>query len=318
MSKLYRIFYPLCCLLLCLGATCQAQAPARQLQPLPNGASMAYTEAGRGKETLILIHGLGGNQKHWQQNLPGLGKHFRVLALELPGYPQAPLQALPEGNMLQYWSEALLAFMDELGIEKAHLAGHSMGGQLALLFALEHPHRVHKLVLAAPAGLETFSEQEAAGLKAYAAASYPQKQGEEQIRQAWALNFSGPLPAAAEALMAERLQLNDSPYYSTYAQVLQTGVAGMLEAPVANRLGELQLPVLLLFGADDQLIPNRYLHPGLTTEAVAQQGKAAIAGSQLVLLPKAGHMLQFEQPEAFNRAVIAFLTQKSTTKKSTP
>ncbi|EMR02116.1 2-hydroxy-6-oxononadienedioate/2-hydroxy-6-oxononatrienedioate hydrolase [Cesiribacter andamanensis AMV16] len=208
--------------------------------------------------------------------------------------------------------------MDSLSIEKTHLLGHSMGAQLAMLFALEHPGRVHSLVLAAPAGIETFSEQEAAGLTAYAAASFPQPQTEAQIRQAWALNFSGPLPATTEPLIQERLQLQETPYFPTYAQVLQKGVAGMLAAPVAHRLGELRMPVLLLFGADDGLIPNRYLHPGLTTEQLAQQGKAAIPGSQLVLLPSAGHLLQFEQPEAFTKAVLLFLNQKSTTKKSTP
>lgn len=314
-------FYRFCFLLLCLGAcslslSCQAQQLKKQ--PVLENTTIAYTEAGKAKETLILLHGLGGTQKHWQKNLPQLSKRFRVLALDLPGYGASPLQEVPQENMLHYWSKALVALMDSLNIQKTHLMGHSMGAQLATLFALEHPERVQKLILAAPAGIETFSEQEAAGLKTYAATAFPQKQTEAQVRQAWALNFSQPVPAEAEPMIQERLQLNDSDYYPTYAKVLQGGVSGMLEAPVAHRLSELQLPVLLLFGADDKLIPNRFLHPSLTTEAVAQQAKQAISNSQLVLLPKAGHLLQFEQPEAFNREVLLFLNQKSSTKKSTP
>lgn len=192
-----------------------------------------------------------------------------------------------------------------------------MGGQLALLIALEYPERVDKLVLAAPAGIETFTEQEAAGLKAFAAQNFPQKQTEEQIRLSWAMNFSS-LPPETEPLIRERLQLNESPYYPTYAQVLEKGVAGMLEAPVAGRMQEIKAPVLLIFGDEDKLIPNRYLHPDQSTQSIAQQARQALPNSQLVMLPAAGHLLQFEQPEAFNKAVLEFLKKHSSTKKSTP
>jgi pimeloyl-ACP methyl ester carboxylesterase len=81
----------------------------------------------------------------------------------------------------------------------------------------------------------------------------------------------------------------------------------MLDEPVASRLKELEPSTLLLFGEDDQLIPNRYLHPGLTTEALARQGQQAIPESQLIMLPEAGHLLMFEQPEAFNQTLKNFL-----------
>jgi pimeloyl-ACP methyl ester carboxylesterase len=292
----------------CLALFANAQQLQKK-QQLLDGIPLSYTEAGSGKETLILLHGLGGNKQHWMRNLPGLSQHYRVLALDLPGYGDSKLQALPEGNLLLYFSKAVVALMDSLAIQKAHLVGHSMGGQLATLLALEHPERVRTLTLAAPAGIETFTPQEAAGLKAYAATAYPHKQSKEQIRQAWALNFHRQ-PAEVEALIQERLQLNESGYYPTYARVLEGGVSGMLEAPVAQRLREIKAPVLILFGAEDRLIPNRHLHPTLTTQAVAQQAQTAIPNSKLVLLPAAGHLLQFEQSQAFNKALLQFLKHK--------
>ncbi|AHM61899.1 alpha/beta hydrolase fold containing protein [Flammeovirgaceae bacterium 311] len=310
-----RIFL-YCILLSCLSLSLQAQQQQKVLRVL-DSIAISYTEAGRGKETLILLHGLGGTRDHWMRNLPGLSQHYRVLALDLPGYGQSQLQQLPEENLLLFFSKAVVALMDSLSVQKAHLVGHSMGGQLALLLALEQPQRVSSLVLAAPAGIETFTTQEATGLKAYAAASFQQKQSEEQIRQSWAMNFSA-MPAETEPLIRARLALNEYDYYPTYAQVLQAGVSGMLEAPVASRLGEIKMPALIVFGAEDKLIPNRYLHPGLTTEAIAQQAQTVIPDSQLVLLPAAGHLLQFEQPEAFNKALLQFLKLNSTTKKSTP
>lgn len=300
----------------CLSLSLQAQQQ-QKVQPVLDSITIGYTEAGRGKETMILLHGLGGTRGHWMRNLPGLSQHYRVLALDLPGYGQSQLQRLPAENLLLYFSKAVVALMDSLAIQQAHLVGHSMGGQLAMLLALEQPHRVSSLTLAAPAGIETFTPQEAAGLKAYAAASFPQKQSEEQVRQAWAMNFSA-MPPETEPLIRARLALNESDYFPTYAQVLQGGVSGMLEAPVASRLEEIKVPALILFGAEDKLIPNRYLHPNLTTEAIAQQAQTAIPHSKLVLLPAAGHMLQFEQPEAFNKALLQFLKLNSTTKKSTP
>lgn len=307
--------------LLCLGFCClTAFAHAQQVQKkqlLPGNLTLSYTQAGAGKETIILLHGLGGNKKYWIRNLEGLSQQYRVLALDLPGYGESSLLTLPDEDLLQYFSKAVVAFMDSLSIKRTHLAGHSMGGQLAMLLALEHPERVRTLTLAAPAGIETFTPQEAAGLKAYAATTFPQKQSEEQIRQAWALNFHQQ-PAEVEPLIQERLQLNESAYYPTYARLLQGGVSGMLEAPVAQRLGEISMPVLLLFGTEDQLIPNRYLHPNLTIQSVAQEAHTAIPNSQLVMLSAAGHLLQFEQPEAFNKALLQFLKKSSKTKKSTP
>lgn len=287
-------------------------APA-QNDPLPvqkqlvlDSIPMAYHEAGNGKETILFIHGLGGNRRHWQASQPALSQDFHTIALDLPGYGASQLRELPDENLLHFFSTAIAAFMDSLSIQQAHICGHSMGGQLAVLFSLQHPERVNKLILVAPAGFETFTLQEAEGLNQYAEASYPQIQPEAQIRAAYAMNFSR-MPEAAEDLIQERLALNSSSYFPTYANVLIGVVSGMLEAPVTDRLSEIQKETLIIFGEDDKLIPNRYLHPELTTAAVAGKGQQEIAGSRLELIPDAGHLLMLEKPAAFNDLIMDFL-----------
>lgn len=293
--------------------TAPAAPPSLQKQQVLDSVQLAYTEAGsRGAETILLIHGLGGSRQHWQQNIPSLSPEYRVLAVDLPGYGDSPLQAVPNDSLLHFFSASLLALMDSLSIPKAHLVGHSMGGQLAMLFALKNPGRVQTLLLAAPAGIETFTEAQAQGLNAYARQAYPQKLPEAQIRQNYALNFY-QMPEAAEALIQERLQLNESAYFPTYAQVLIKAVEGMLQTPVADRLGALAHPVLIVFGEEDKLIPNRFLHPQLTTRAVAEKAQQAIPDSELILLPEAGHLLMVEQSEAFNQALQNFLNKSNQT-----
>lgn len=281
-----------------------------QKQQVLDSIQLAYSEAGKGAETIFLIHGLGGNRHHWQQSIPFLSREYRVLAVDLPGYGDSPLQAVPNDSLLHFFSASLLALMDSLSIPKAHFVGHSMGGQLAILFALENPGRVQKLVLAAPAGIETFTEAEAQGLNAYAKQACPQKLPEAQIRQNYAINFY-QMPEASEALIQERLQLNESDYFPTYAQVLTRAVEGMLQTPVADRLQALAPPVLIVFGEEDKLIPNRLLHPQLNTKAVAEKAQEAIPDSQLIMLAEAGHLLMFEQPETFNQALQNFLNKSN-------
>jgi pimeloyl-ACP methyl ester carboxylesterase len=303
-------FFCIVCLLLLETASLFAQTEPfsgrLQKQWVLDSIPLAYTEAGKGPETILFIHGLSGTRRHWEQTLPALSKEYRTMAVDLPGYGESRLQEVPEESLMHFFAKSLLALMDSLSIAKVHVVGHSMGGQIAMLLALEHPERIQKLVLVAPAGIETFSEAEAQGLRTFAANTYPQKLSEAQIRQNYALNFY-QMPEAAESLIQERLALNDSFYFPTYANVLIKAVEGMLDEPVASRLKELEPSTLLLFGEDDQLIPNRYLHPGLTTEALARQGQQAIPESQLIMLPEAGHLLMFEQPEAFNQTLKNFL-----------
>jgi len=102
-----------------------------------------YVEQGSGTP-LILLHGNGDSHAYFEHQMEAFSKHFRVIAVDTRGHGQSP-RGTAEFTLLQF-AKDLNDFMDELGIEKAHVLGFSDGGNIALLFALHFPHRVLRLV----------------------------------------------------------------------------------------------------------------------------------------------------------------------------
>lgn len=103
-----------------------------------------YRERGSG-ETLILLHGNGEDGSYFEHQMEAFASRFRVIALDTRGHGKSPRGKVP--FTIRQFADDLLAFMDEHGIERAHLLGFSDGGNVALAFALAHPERVGKLVL---------------------------------------------------------------------------------------------------------------------------------------------------------------------------
>lgn len=103
-----------------------------------------YKEQGTGFP-LILLHGNGEDGSYFEHQLSPLAAHFRVIAVDTRGHGQTPRGSAPFS--IRQFAEDLLAFMDRLGIAKAHLLGFSDGGNIAMVFALAHPERVEKLIL---------------------------------------------------------------------------------------------------------------------------------------------------------------------------
>lgn len=276
-------------------------------QELGKGIKVAYREEGKGKQTLILVHGLGGNLSHWNRNISELGRKYRVIALDLPNYGlSSAYLGESEEETLGFYSDVIHEFIRTKKLKRVVLTGHSMGGQTALITALKYPRSVQKLVLAAPAGIETFTEQEAQLLRNFVNPAASKAQDEATVKQSFRMNFVH-MPKEAEALIHDRLMLPRCERYNAYWEGIARGVKGMLSQPVFSKLETLRLPVLVVFGADDGLIPNRYLHPSLTTEKVAETAREKIAGSTVRLVPGAGHMVMFEKPAEFNEILFNFL-----------
>lgn len=103
-----------------------------------------FREQGSG-ETLILLHGNGENGSYFEHQIDAFASRFHVIALDTRGHGKSPRGEAPFA--IRQFADDLLAFMDERGIERAHLLGFSDGGNTALVFALAHPERVGKLVL---------------------------------------------------------------------------------------------------------------------------------------------------------------------------
>ncbi len=272
---------------------------------LSGDKKIAYLDRGVGPQTLLFIHGLGSNLKAWWKNLDTLSQHFRCIALDLPGYGMSSKSdAYPYG--MTFFANVVRELMDSLQLQNVVLVGHSMGGQIALTEALRSNDRVKKMVLLAPAGIETFSDQEKMWFRTVYTPEMLMNTSEAQIRRNFELNFV-KFPADAEFMYQDRLLLRQTEEYAAYCRMIPKCVSGMLEEPVFEHLGELRLPVLIIFGENDALIPNRILHPRLTTQQVAQLAQERIPGSQLVLLPNCGHFVQWEGAAEVNEAIKHFL-----------
>lgn len=273
------------------------------------GHRLAYYDSGAtgedtGKPPLLFVHGLGSNLSFWRYNLNAFTARHRVLALDLPGYGLSD-KADVDGTMRAF-SRAVAGFMDALGIEQAHVVGVSMGGQVAMTLALAAPDRVASLALVSPAGIEQFDAAQATMLKTLFTPEAIQGTPPAMYRQNVMLNFATWDETYAWIIEQRRAQEQRADF-PEYATVNAASVAGMLDGPVYDRLGELEMPVLVIYGRGDKLIPNRYLHPEWTTEQVAMAAAEAMPHARIVLLERAGHVLMIERPAAFNEHLRAFL-----------
>lgn len=266
---------------------------------------LAYVEKGKG-QTILFIHGLGGNISHWRKIVDELSTSFHCVAIDLPGYGCSQWKINTNGkDQLQFYADAIGEFLKKKKIKKVIMAGHSMGGQIATILALQNK-RVKKLILVAPAGLETFNENERKILIASTPASAFEKQDEAVIRNNFKLNFFQQ-PADAEQLIQDRLQLKNCNDFKVYCETVSNGVKGMLAHPIKDSLKFLSMPVLVVFGANDELIPNKYLHPAMKTDELARQSAALIRNCKVELIAEAGHSLQYEKNEELGTVIKNFL-----------
>ena len=281
-----------------------------QYKVLQDSIRIAYVDEGDpDAPVLLMVHGLGGYIKNWYFTIDELSQSFRCIAVDLPGYGLSSMRFYEthQADYLDFFAQVLDQFALELGLKQVTLLGHSMGGQISIIAALENPIWMDNLILAAPAGFESFTEEEANILISYGSAEAIKTHDETQVRAAYAVNFV-EMPEIAEEMIQERLLAKKQPWFEEYAMVREMGVRGMLGHPVVNQLSEIDVPTLVLFGADDLLIPNRFFHKELTTKKILNIGRA-IPTVKLSLINEAGHMLQMDNALEFNQKIIAFINQ---------
>lgn len=273
---------------------------------LSDRITVAYADEGSGPGTILFVHGLGSYLPAWKNNITELSKHYRCIAIDLPGYGKSSKENY-EGSM-RFYAKIIREFCDQLGLKKIVLAGHSMGAQISIVAALAYPDLVDRLVLASPAGFETFNKGEREWFRQVMTADGVRLTTVEQIRTNFAYNFYR-MPESARFMIDDRIAMRSAADFPGYCFIIPQCVKGMVDEPVFDLLPQIKQPVLVLFGQNDNLIPNRFLHGG-PTEAVARAGAERIPNCTLTMLPKAGHFAMFEQAERFNQAVQAFLEKK--------
>lgn len=289
-----------------LGPPPPPLAPEGIRSPLPRrsvqvqGLRVATAEAGEGPP-VVLLHGLSSYAAFWEPVLPALLRAGRrVLIPDLPGFGASDK---PDAPYTPPWYAALVAdWMGALGVERAPVLGHSMGGQIALTLALRHPERVERLALSAPAGIETFEPRAADFMRRF---WHPERALHAQPAEVAAnflqLAYARDTPEVRR-LLTERLGLQQHPDFAAVSRAVSRCVAGMLDHPVAAELHRLELPVAIAWGAMDRMIPNPVFTRGGPQDLV-RLSRAVLPRARVRVVEGAGHFVHADEPDAFWAAV---------------
>lgn len=277
--------------------------PVKKVYLPENEFTIAYTDEGKGDNTIILIHGLGSYLRAWEKNIGELSKNNRVIAIDLPGYGKSSKE--PHTGMMTFYAGIVNELVKELKLNKVVIGGHSMGGQIGMTTYLKYPQIVKGLVLAAPAGFERFTKGQKQWFRDVMTVDGVRLTTPEAIQNNLASNFFRQ-PKDADFMVSERMEMRSADDFIPYCYAVVQSVHGMVDNPVIDYLQDIKVPTLILFGENDNLIPNRYLNPGRTVE-IAKYGASKIHNSKLVMIPKTGHFLMFEKPEVFNKETIDFI-----------
>jgi pimeloyl-ACP methyl ester carboxylesterase len=209
---------------------------------------------------------------------------------------------------MKFYAQTLDALLDDLGVGKATIVGHSMGSQIAMTMVLEGSSHVQRLVLLSPAGIERFKDGEGRWLKGAVTPEFVMATPESAVRANLAANFFD-WREDLEWMVEERVRMAKAPEFERFAYAVSRCVAGMVEEPVWMKLEKINVPTLIIGGEKDNLIPNPYLHGGCTS-SVMREGAERIPGATLHMVADAGHMLQIEKPQEVNRRILDFVRGK--------
>jgi pyruvate dehydrogenase E2 component (dihydrolipoamide acetyltransferase) len=261
----------------------EEQGPKYEFVDTPSG-SMRYAKRGTGDETVILIHGFGGDLDNWLFNIDALGEKATVYALDLPGHGQSSKKLDKPG--LAAMAEALNAFMDALSIGKAHLVGHSMGGAIALQMAAHHPDKVKSLTLICSAGL---GSEIGSYVEEYVAAQ-GRKDLKPVLEQLFADKSLVSRQLVEDVLKYKRLDGVDAALKSL-SQALFGG-RKQQDTPLEKLGGNLP-PTLVIWGKEDQIIPAHHAD--------------RVPGAKVHVIEGAGHMVFMEKASDVNNLIKAHI-----------
>jgi pimeloyl-ACP methyl ester carboxylesterase len=255
-----------------------------------NGLKLYYEIRGAGPD-LLLISGLGTDSQTWTPVLDGLSGHFRVLTFDNRG---AGRSDTPDTSYtIADMAADARRMLGHLGIGRAHLLGHSMGGYIAQEFALEYPECVDRLILADTAPVS--SERNNIFFKDFLGWWEKGMDLEDRLRH-WSFWLFSPERFRAADFMENYIR---AAVANPYQQSV-TGFRGQVEAIASfdarDRLHQVRAETLIIEGKEDILI--------LPREAETLK---KIRGSSLLYIEEAAHLLYVERPEAFSRAVLEFL-----------
>ena len=271
-----------------------------------NGVTVHYKETGEGEPVFILMHGFGASEFSWSEVMEPLSRSGRVIAYDRPafGLTERPMEGNWTGTnpySVQGNVELLDGLMDELGVEKAILVGNSAGGEIAAAYAIEHPERVQGLVLVDPAvgkgnrgpvpqwAVSLMALPQIRNLAPLLVRTIAGDMGNDTIRMAW----HDPSRIEPKVYEGYRKPLKADNWDKA---LYEFTIAGN-PVSYSERLANLTMPVLVVTGDDDRIVPTDQ----------SMQLSREIPGAELVVLKDCGHVPQEECPDQFMTSMQAFL-----------
>jgi pimeloyl-ACP methyl ester carboxylesterase len=257
---------------------------------VPHAGSVYYERAGSG-EPMLLVNGLAADHTGWAPQFDGLSRHFDVVVFDNPGIGQTT--GPPGPYTTELFADAAAALLGELGLERVHVVGASMGGAIAQQIALRHPGRVRSL--AVHCSFARADAQLRALLRNWQACAdaLPLL---DLVRQLWLWVFTPRHYAEhGDALAELEREVLEAPFPQSAAQFREQAEA-CLAHDVLDRLGEIRAPTLVTVGDSDRLTPPHH------SFAIRER----IPGALLHVWPAMGHAPFWEAPDEFNELTRVF------------
>jgi pimeloyl-ACP methyl ester carboxylesterase len=232
-----------------------------------------------GLPPVVLLHGMLGDLSNWTTTIAALSEQgYRVLAPTIPVY-DLPLGQTSVPDLAEY----VRSFIEALALEQTVLAGNSLGGHIALLYALQYADDVAALVLSGSSGI----------YEATLGTTTMRRQDRDFIRERTEMTFYDPAHATEE-LVDEMLDIvNDRPRALRLIKIARSAD----EETVTEQLGTLPMPTLLIWGSDDVITPPD----------VAEEFRDRMPNARLHFIDECGHAPMIEHPDAFNQLTLQFL-----------
>jgi pimeloyl-ACP methyl ester carboxylesterase len=281
-------------------------------QPLRMGYMDVEPSSSPNGQTVVLLHGKNFYGSYWAGSIEALAATgFRVIVPDQIGFGKS---SKPD---IHYSFDLLAAntagLLDSLGIQKVAVAGHSMGGMLAVRFARMYPERTAYLILENPIGLEDYRfavppQPISTVYQIELADTDPMK-----IRAFFKRYVVEWKPEVYERYVEVRSRIALSGEYPRWARASALTYQMIYQQPIRHEFGLIRVPTLLIIGQEDRTVVGRNLVSAAVAEKLGQYpqlGREAardIPGSKLVELEGVGHIPHLEAPEAFNRELLSFV-----------
>jgi pimeloyl-ACP methyl ester carboxylesterase len=286
---------------------------SRELKTLEiDGIPFNYIDVGSGDgDPVVLVHGLGGQWQNWLENIPRLAQSRRVVAMDLPGFGCTPEPEDDEEITITRYGRWVNEVADRLELGTVDLVGNSMGGYIAAEVAIQFPERVSQLVLVSAAGISSAEVLQMPILTIGRVAAALASNSVTRYRRLAARPITRH---ASLALVARhpRLLKADLAYEGFFKGGGKPGFDDALRASLnydfRDRLPEVKVPTLIVWGEKDSIIPTRD----------ADEFERLIEDSRKVVMKDTGHIPMAERPDAFNEVLTEFLAETGPAEEKEP